>query len=131
MAVDVTAAGATGTHAFQKTNVNLDLDYIYYKNSVGLPATFTANAPLIFRNNVGTLSGLTSGNLHYVKFKDDNTAFVQFSTSSNGAAANLTGVTNGSITFNYPFVYNNVLNVGVNFADQQAAKLTPTFKTLL
>jgi hypothetical protein len=122
MAVDITAAGATGTHAFQKTNVNLDLDYIYYKNGVGLPAAFTDAAPLIFRNSIGTLAGLTSGNLYYVKFLQSNTAFLQFSTSSGGSAADLTALTNGSITFNYPYVYNNILNVSVNLQDQQAIK---------
>jgi hypothetical protein len=122
MAIDVTAAGATGTHSFAKTNINLTDNFIYYKSGVGVPTGVSEGTPWIFRNLTGSLTGtgLTSGNLYYAKF--DGTAKLKFSATSGGTAIDLTAFTNGNITLNFPFVYNNILNISGTYPDRQAVK---------
>jgi hypothetical protein len=118
MPIDVTAAGATGTHSFAKTNVHLTDNFIYYKTGTTIP--IANGSPWIFRNLTGSLTGLTSGNLVYAKI--DAPGKLQFASTSGGTALDLTAFTNGNLSFNFPYVYNNVLNVSGNYSSQQAVK---------
>jgi hypothetical protein len=120
MAIDITAAGGTGDHALTRTNVNLYDNFIYYKNGAGVPASFVNGSPFIFRNTIGTLGGLTTNSLYYIKTSQSDQ--IKFSTSSGGSDADLTSVTTGNVTFDAPSVYNNILNIPGAYADQQAVK---------
>jgi hypothetical protein len=125
MPINVTAAGAVGTHSFSKTNINLTDNFIYYKAGTTVPTAFSDANPLIFRNTTGTLGGLTNNTLYYVKYLNSS-SFIQFSTSSGGTAADITSVVNGNVTFDSPYVYNNILNISGIYADQQAVKYYTT-----
>ena len=124
MAINITAVGATGTHSFEKTNINLEDNYIYYTgrdgDTVVYPPAFVEGNPRIYRVATGSITGLTNGNLVYVK-KLDAFSF-SLATSVGGNAIDLTGISTGNVRFDFPTVYNNVLNIESNLANQQAVK---------
>jgi hypothetical protein len=122
MPINITAAAVDGTHSFAKTNVNVDENFIYYKNSVGntIPAALSLGTTFIYAPGIGSLSGITSGDLLYVV--SPNLKKLAFSTTSGGSAVDITGVTAGSIKFNKPIVYDNKLNIDGQTADRQAVK---------
>ena len=127
-AINITAAGTAGSHFLSKTNVHVAENFIYYTGRVGDTVTFptqaTEGAPFIYRGVTGALNGLTSGNLYYTKVLDKNS--LQFSTTVSagvaGTAVDITSVGTGGISLDYPYVYNNQLNINTFFADQQAVK---------
>ena len=124
MPINITAVGASGTHALTKTNVNLEDDYIYYPgrstDTVQFPSSMAQGSSFIYRSGVGSLTGLTDGTLYYAKKPDDFS--LQFSTSSGGSAVNLTGGVTGTTTFDIPYVFNNILNISATFDNQQAVR---------
>ena len=122
MPIDITAAGTTGTHTLTKTNLNLEDDYLYINKtaSEATPTGFVDGAPFIYRTQAGSVTGLTSGNLVYIKTSD--TTKIQFSSTLGGTALDLTAYTAGTYTFNYPNVYSNKFNTATTFASQQAVK---------
>ena len=124
MALNITAVGAAGTHSLQKTNINLEDNYVYYTGRDGdtviYPPALVEGNPRIYRNSTGSITGLTNGNLIYVKKLD---AFsLAFSTTSGGSAINITAISTGNVRLDFPTVYSNLLNVEKNFAAQQAVK---------
>jgi hypothetical protein len=127
MPINVTAAGAAGTHSFAKTNVNTAEDYIFYKNSGGdvIPAAYSTGRTFIYTPGAGSLTGVTSGDLVYV-IASGNVRQLKFSASSGGAALNLTGAVAGSVKFNTPTVYDNKLNIDGSFTNNQAVKYYTT-----
>jgi len=126
--IDVTAAGTAGIHYFAKTNVNVTDNYIYYTgrqgDTVTFPAAATEAAPYIYRSGTGALTGLTAGNLVYTKILDKNS--LQFSSTATsgvaGTAIDITAVTSGGINLDFPFVYNNQINLNTFYSDRQAIK---------
>ena len=127
MAINVTAVGTAGsTHSFTKTNINIDEDFLYYNNPTAqgattlIPDRLGDGVGLIYRSGVGAISGLTTNTLYFI-FRLDNNS-VQFKTSVGGVATNLTSPTAGTVTFNTPVVYNNILNVDASTATNQAVK---------
>ncbi len=124
MAINITAVGATGTHSLQKTNINLEDNYVYYTGRDGdtviYPPAFVEGNPRIYRVATGSLSGLTNGNLVYIK-KLDPFSF-SLATTVGGTAIDLTALSTGNVRFDFPTVFNNVLNLDTNFANQQAVK---------
>jgi hypothetical protein len=126
MAINVTAKGATGTHSFQATNINIDEDFLYYKSSTTsglstlIPTALNDGTGVIYRTGIGAIGGLTTNTLYYTKVLDVNS--VQFSTSVGGSAINLTAVTAGSTTFNRPEVFSNRLNIDASTSTNQAVK---------
>ena len=127
MPINVTTAGAAGTHSFAKTNINTTEDYIFYKNSGGdtIPAAYSTGRSFIYTPGAGSLTGLTSGDLVYV-IASGNVRQLKFSLSSGGAAVNLTGATGGSVKFNTPTIYDNKLNIDGSFTNNQAVKYYTT-----
>jgi hypothetical protein len=122
MPLDITALGATGVHSLAKTNINLEDNFFYYNSlqAQSRPAVFTENSPWLVRNLTGTLGGITSGNLYFIR-PIEGKGF-SLSTTSGGTAVDLTSVVSGNVTFNSPYVYNNILNLPVGFSDRQAVK---------
>jgi hypothetical protein len=127
MPINVTAAGAAGTHSFAKTNVNTAEDYIFYKNTGGdvIPAAYSTGRSFIYSAGAGSLTGVTTGDLVYV-IASGNVRQLKFSASSGGAALNLTGSTGGSVKFNTPTIYDNKLNIDGSFTNNQAVKYYTT-----
>jgi len=122
MPINITSAGATGTHSFSKTTVNTVDDFIYYKNSSPdvIPTIFAVGTTFIYTPGVGSLTGINSGDILYVT--TSNPKKLTFSSTSGGTAVNITGQVAGSIKFNTPIVYSNKLNIDGQTADRQAVK---------
>ena len=124
MPINITAVGATGTHSLTKTNVNLEDNFFYYTGREGdavvYPPALVEGNPRIFRNATGSITGLTADSLYYVK-RIDEFSF-SLATTKGGNAVDFTGLTTGSVRVDFPTVYNNLLNVETNFADQQMVK---------
>jgi hypothetical protein len=118
----ITAAGAAGTHTFTRTNFNLDDNSFYYNSTAGevIPTVISDGAPWIYRTTTGSITGLTSGNLYFTRVADKFT--VTFSATYNGTDIDLTAYTAGNLTLNYPYVYNNLLNLDALYNNQQAVK---------
>ena len=130
MPINFTAAGAAGTHALRKTNINIEENFIYYNTTAGatVPSVFTAgdNRPFIFRNGTGSLTftGISSGNLVYSNVRESQKVYFAATAQTAGSEtyADLTALTNGNVSFNFPFVFSNKLVFSGSYADRQAVK---------
>ena len=122
MPINVTAAGAVGTHSFARVNVNLDEDFIYFKNTAPnvIPAALAPGVAFLYTSGVGSVTGFTENGLVYVTTTQPKK--LQFSTTFNGSAINLTNSTAGSIKFNTPIVFANKLNIDASTPTNQAVK---------
>ena len=122
MAINITAVGAAGTHSFRKTNVNIDDDFIYFKNNEvsSIPAELVLDATFIYTSGIGSIGGITDGDLLYVTTFQPKK--LTFSATSGGAPVNLTSVSTGSVKFNKPIVYANKLNIDASTPTNQAVK---------
>jgi hypothetical protein len=119
MAINVTAVGAAGTHSFQKTSVNLVENYIWVKDN-GVPAGLVTDTSWIYSNGVGSIGGITDDTLVFAKRASDSK--ISFSATAGGIDLDLTSVTAGSITFNKPVVYSNILSIDGSTTTNQAVK---------
>ncbi len=119
MAIDVTAVGAAGIHTFQKTSVNLVENYVWVKNN-GVPAGLVTDTSWIYSNGIGSIGGITDDTLVFAKRASDSK--ISFSATAGGVDLDLTSVTSGSITFNKPIVYNNILSIDASTTTNQAVK---------
>lgn len=123
MAINITAVGGAGTHTFQKVNVNLDEEYIYFPSrSVGtaFPVAITNNTAWVFRETTGNIDGLNSNVVYYTL---TDSFSIKFSNTSSGSPINLTEYSPGNLTFNFPFVLDNKFNISsIKFEDRQAVR---------
>lgn len=123
MALNITAVGGAGTHTLQKTNVNLDDNFLYFPGrdaATTLSSTVTDDSAWVFREGTGDLVGATSGEVYFVN--TDGFA-VGFSATAGGADIDITNFSEGTVTINFPYVYNGQFNISsVKFANQQAVK---------
>jgi hypothetical protein len=121
--LNITAVGGAGTHTLQKTNVNLEEDFVYFPGrdaSTTLSSEVTDDSAWVFREGTGDLVGVTSNTVYFV---NSDGFSVGLSTASGGNNIDLTNFAPGSITLNFPFVYNNNFNISsVKFDDLQAVK---------
>jgi hypothetical protein len=130
MPINFTSVGAAGTHALRKTNVNLEDNFLFYNTTAGatVPSVFTAgdNRPFIFRNGTGSLTftGIADGNLVYSNVRESQKVFFASTAQTAGSEvyADITALTNGNISFNFPFVFSNKLVFSGSYADRQAVK---------
>jgi hypothetical protein len=127
MPINITAVGASGTHSFQKTNINVEDNYIYFnKNSSTVntytrkPTAIVEGAPWIFRNTTGSITGFTNNGLIFSRIIDDYSYY--FASTVNGTALDITAVSAGNTTLNFPFVFNNQLNINTSYLNQQAVR---------
>jgi hypothetical protein len=118
----IVAAGAAGTHTFTRTNFNVEDDSFYYNKTAGetIPTNLSDGAPWIYRTTTGSITGLTTDTLYYTRVIDEMT--LKFASTYNGNAINLTAYTVGALTFNYPYVYNNLVNLDALYSNQQAVR---------
>jgi hypothetical protein len=124
MAINITAAGTAGTHTFAKTNVNYEDDFVYFNTQSGatIPTQFQGtDTPYIYRNGTGAIGAVSNNTLVYTTLYDSNK--VKITTTVGGTAINLTSVTTGSTTFDFPFIYNNIFShPTINFTSLGAVK---------
>ena len=123
MALNITAVGGEGTHTLQKTNVNIDENFVYFPGrdaETSLPSTVTDDSAWVFREGTGDLVGAGSDTVYFVN--TDGFA-VGLSETAGGADLDITNFAEGTITLNFPFVYDNQFNISsVRFGNQQAVK---------
>jgi hypothetical protein len=123
MALNITAVGGEGSHTLQKVNVNLDEDFIYFPGRDGatsIPSSITNNLAQVYRETTGAITGVDGGEVYFIK----NDGFsLSFATEADGASLDLESYQTGSVTFNFPFVFNNSFNISsVKYKDQQAVR---------
>ena len=123
MSLNITGLGGSGTHTLRRTNVNLDENYIYFANrdsGTAFPTRITDDTAFVYRTGTGEITGLTSETVYYT----NTDAFsVAFASSAGGANINITNFTSGSITLNFPTVFQNAFNItSVKYENQQAVR---------
>ena len=123
MALNITAVGGEGTHTLQKTNVNLEDNFVYFSGrtpETTLSADVTDDSAWVFREGTGDLVGADASAVYFVN--TDGFA-VGLSETAGGADLSLTNFTQGTVTLNFPYVYDNQFNISsVRFSNQQAVK---------
>jgi hypothetical protein len=123
MAINITALGGSGVHTLQKVNVNLEENYIYYAkrdSGTAFPTALTDDSAWVYREGTGSITGLTDETVYYV---NTDAYSVSFASSAGGSNIALSDYVPGTITLNYPNVFQNTFNISsVKFADQQAVK---------
>ena len=125
MTINITAVGGSGTHTLQKVNVNLDEDYIYFpgRDINTTKATNLVNdSAWVVRETTGTIDGLDSGEVYFLNTAD-NFSIGFTTTAASTTNINLTEYSAGTVTFNFPSVYDNSINItNVKYDDIQAVK---------
>lgn len=117
--LNIVSAGGTGTHSFQKTNVNIEGNFVYFKDAIPT-ALSVNNTAYIYREGAGQFNGIENESLIYTKSLDQYS--VQFSETFSGAAIDITGIVAGSTTYNKPQVFGNRLNIDASTPTNQAVK---------
>ncbi len=121
MAINITAAGATGTHTFRKVNVNTVDNYVHFTGvgSDTIPDGIIDGASYIYTSGIGSIGGITEGDLVYADIATQST--VQFRDFSDNPVS-LTSATTGGTSFNFPIVSDSILNINSPTATNQAVK---------
>jgi len=118
MPINITAAGASGSHALTRVNVNSEEDYIYFKDA-NIPASITDGTSYIYSAGVGSIGGISNGTLVYADIINPQVLKLKDVTDTD---INFTGSVAGVTTFNTPIIYNNVLQIGSSTSSNQAVK---------
>jgi hypothetical protein len=118
--IDVLAPGLPGTHSFRRVNVNADENYVYFKNR-DIPENISNGQSFIFKNETGSISGISNGSLVYT-FKVGPQVLVLSESNDPEDPYDLTGSSDGSITINNPTVFDNKLNINISTPSNQAVK---------
>jgi hypothetical protein len=118
MPINITAAGAPGTHSLARVNVNSEEDYIYFKDA-NIPSAVVDGTSYIYSSGVGSISGIADGALVYADII--NRSVLKFNDFSN-LAIDITGSSAGTISLNTPTIFNNILQIGSSTATNQAVK---------
>jgi hypothetical protein len=118
MPINITAAGAAGTHSLARVSVNSEENYVYFRDT-NIPLSIVNGTSYIYANGVGSITGITSGDLVYADII--GTAVLKFKNISN-AEVDITESIAGGVSFNTPIVYSNILQIGASSASNQAVK---------
>jgi len=123
MPINITAIGGSGTHTLQKVNVNLEEDYIYFAkrdSNTAFPSNITDDSAWVYRDGSGDISGLTTNTVYYT---NTDAYSIGFASTQGGSNIDLTEYTVGSVTLNYPNVFDDSFNISsVKYANQQAVR---------
>jgi len=121
MAIDILSLGAAGLHTLKKVNINIEDEYVYFTNegSDVIPGSLVDGASYIYNSGIGSIGGINNGSLVFaeiessqiLKFKDESDSFI-----------NLTSFTAGQISLNFPFIWDNILNINMPTPSNQAVK---------
>ena len=121
MAIDITAAGASGTHTFRRVNVNTVDNYVYF-SSLGtdnIPTSIVSGASYIYTSGIGSIGGITEGDLVYA---DIATKFILQFRDLSDEIISLTSATAGGTSLNLPIIFDSTLNINSPTASNQAVK---------
>jgi hypothetical protein len=123
MSLDIQAIGGEGIHTFRKVNVNLAENYVYFANRDSgtlYPTAVTDDSAWVFRNSTGSITGIDSETVYYTNTDQYS---ISFATSAGGTNIDITEYAPGTITLNYPNVFQESLNISsVKYDNQQAVK---------
>jgi len=120
MSIDISGVGSPGAHILKKSNVNTEDNYIYFKQDYqDMPSEFIDGTTFIYDNGVGSIEGIGSGELVYI-LRDTDQALLLLDADSN--QIDFTSATSGLVTFNFPSVYDNTLNISTTTPSNQAVK---------
>jgi len=121
--IDIAGIGAAGVHSFKKVNVNLEDDYIYFKEPT-LLQEIPKGATRIFANGTGSVSGPVSGDLVYInkKFNKIITFFNSSDILDPEEQIDLTESSAGGVSLNLPVLVDSVLNISASTPSNQAVK---------
>ena len=124
MPINISALGTTGTHRLQRVNVDTDENFVYYKEGTLPPTGLTDGTGFLYKSGVGSLTGLTTDSLYFIKKTGTNK--IAFALTAGGTDIDLTAATAGALTFNTPVVYTNKLNIDASTVTNQAVKYYTT-----
>lgn len=116
MAIDITAAGSGEFHYFRRVNVNPDKNYIYFRDK-DIPSDIVSGDSYIYADGIGSVIGL--GELVYAELASSRTLRFR---DINGDIIDITGSAAGTVTLNFPYIYESQLNIGLTTATNQAVK---------
>jgi hypothetical protein len=116
MAINITSPGSEGTHIVRKVNVNPEQNYIYFRDK-DIPTSLVSGSSYIYADGIGSVVGLEE--LVYAELTSSRT--VRFK-DINGDIQDVTDYVAGTVTLNFPYIYQNQLNVGMTTATNQAIK---------
>lgn len=116
MAIDITAAGNTGSHYFRRVNVNPDENYIYFRDK-DIPTSLVSGDSYIYADGIGSVVGL--GELVYAEITSSRT--LRFRDIDDNLY-DITDSVSGTVTLNFPYLFGSQLNVGLTTASNQAVK---------
>ena len=121
--LNITAVGGTGVHTLRKTNVNTDEDYIYFSGrdaGTTKAAELSDDSAWVLRETTANIGGLDSGTVYFINADEYS---VGFTAEQGDPSIDITSFTNGSITFDYPFVFDSSFNIAdVRYRDTQAVR---------
>lgn len=125
--IDITSAGASGSHIVRSVFVNADESYLYFKDN-SIPITLNNGGSYIYSDGSGRIEGLTDDSLIYTRI-DTPTQVSLVDGPVDGTEnliSGLTGSSTGTITLNNPVVYDNILNIAMTTPGNQAVKYYTT-----
>jgi hypothetical protein len=121
MPINITAAGASGTHSFRKVNVNAEENYIYYKDS-NIPASVVNGTSYIYSDGTGSVDGISEQQLVYANIVSSTVLKFNSAITPSAVEVNITGSAAGTVLLNTPIVFDNKLNIGASTSSNQACK---------
>jgi len=103
-------------------SVNDEDNFLYFSNE-DIPEAIIDGATYIYAPGTGTLEGVADGTLGYA-YRDTKKVLQLFDgpDKNNDLPLDIAGSTAGSLTLNLPVVYNNILNINIPTATNQAVK---------
>jgi hypothetical protein len=118
MPINITNAGGAGTHSFKRVNVNPVDNFLYFRDS-DMPASIINGASYIYNNGVGSIAGITDGQLVYAdRVSSQVLKFIDIEDDE----IDLTGFTAGGASLNTPVLVDNILQIESPTATNQAVK---------
>ena len=121
--IDITAAGAAGTHTIRRVTVNTEDNYLYFKDNnyvSTIPSTLTNGTGFIYGEGVGAIGGISDGALIFANIVSPTQ--VQLDSDDQGTAYDLAESVAGVVSFNTPVVFDGRLNIDSSTASNQAVK---------
>lgn len=120
MTVNITQPGAAGEHFFRKVNVNPEENYIYFKDG-NVPPEIVSGTSYIYSDAIGSIEGLQE--LVYAEATSSRTLrFID----EQEEVLDITDFEPGNVTLNFPFLYDNILNINLTTPQNQAVKYYTT-----
>jgi hypothetical protein len=120
MTVNIISAGSGGEHSVRRVNVNPEQNYIYFRDA-DIPSEVVSGTSYIYSDAIGSLSGLTE--LVYAEATSSRT--LRFLDEDENLLS-ISAFSPGTVTLNFPFLYDGILNIDLTTSTNQAVKYFTT-----